>query len=83
MQKLRLDYLQGLPIETCSVYMILCNRWFCVERGSADNPSVILVHGFPSQVSEFATRQGTVSYDDIILVQCLRKDKKSNACIML
>ncbi|KAG5054692.1 hypothetical protein JHK85_007202 [Glycine max] len=24
-------------------------RWFCVESGSADNPSVILIHGFPSQ----------------------------------
>lgn len=31
--------------------MILHNRWFCVESGSADNPSVILIHGFPSQVS--------------------------------
>uniref|UniRef100_A0A2P2KCW0 Haloalkane dehalogenase 2 isoform X2 n=1 Tax=Rhizophora mucronata TaxID=61149 RepID=A0A2P2KCW0_RHIMU len=24
-------------------------RWFCVESGNADNPSVLLVHGFPSQ----------------------------------
>ncbi|KAH7518196.1 hypothetical protein FEM48_Zijuj09G0145900 [Ziziphus jujuba var. spinosa] len=28
-------------------------RWFCVERGSADNPSVILVHGFPSQAYSY------------------------------
>lgn len=41
----------GLPIETCSLYMILCNRWFCVETGNADNHSVLLIHGFPSQVS--------------------------------
>lgn len=34
-----------------SLYLILSNRWFCVESGNADNPSVILIHGFPSQVS--------------------------------
>ncbi|KAF3434950.1 hypothetical protein FNV43_RR22037 [Rhamnella rubrinervis] len=28
-------------------------RWFCVESGSADNPSVILVHGFPSQAYSY------------------------------
>nr|AFK49471.1 unknown [Lotus japonicus] len=28
-------------------------RWFCVERGSADNPSVILIHGFPSQAYSY------------------------------
>lgn len=33
--------------------MILCNRWFCVESGSADNPSVVLVHGFPSQAYSY------------------------------
>lgn len=41
----------GLPIETCPIYMVLCNRWFCVESGSAGNPAIILIHGFPSQVS--------------------------------
>ena len=51
MQRLRIDYLQGLSIETCYVSMILCNRWFCIESGSPDNHSVILIHGFPSQVS--------------------------------
>ncbi|XP_028794862.1 uncharacterized protein LOC114750426, partial [Neltuma alba] len=28
-------------------------RWFCVESGDADNPSVILVHGFPSQAYSY------------------------------
>ncbi|XP_024020846.1 uncharacterized protein LOC21390829 isoform X2 [Morus notabilis] len=28
-------------------------RWFCVESGSADNPSVVLVHGFPSQAYSY------------------------------
>ncbi|TKY68788.1 Haloalkane dehalogenase [Spatholobus suberectus] len=28
-------------------------RWFCVESGSADNPSVILIHGFPSQAYSY------------------------------
>lgn len=50
-KKLKFDYLQGLPIETCYLYIILCNRWFYVESGSVDSPSVILIHGFPSQVS--------------------------------
>ncbi|KAM1684106.1 hypothetical protein ACFXTN_032205 [Malus domestica] len=29
-------------------------RWFCVESGSADNPSVILIHGFPSQAYSYS-----------------------------
>ncbi|KAL2319401.1 hypothetical protein Fmac_028370 [Flemingia macrophylla] len=28
-------------------------RWFCVETGSADNPPVILIHGFPSQAYSY------------------------------
>ncbi|XP_010258609.1 PREDICTED: uncharacterized protein LOC104598304 isoform X2 [Nelumbo nucifera] len=28
-------------------------RWFCVESGNADNPSVILIHGFPSQAYSY------------------------------
>lgn len=28
-------------------------RWFCVESGSAANPSVILIHGFPSQAYSY------------------------------
>ncbi|KAF5470279.1 hypothetical protein F2P56_010803 [Juglans regia] len=28
-------------------------RWFCVESGSADNPSVILIHGLPSQAYSY------------------------------
>ncbi|KAM1795221.1 hypothetical protein ACFX11_035599 [Malus domestica] len=29
-------------------------RWFCVESGRADNPSVILIHGFPSQAYSYS-----------------------------
>ncbi|KAK3406206.1 cis-3-alkyl-4-alkyloxetan-2-one decarboxylase [Eucalyptus grandis] len=28
-------------------------RWFCVESGIADNPPVLLVHGFPSQAYSY------------------------------
>ncbi|XP_057965792.1 uncharacterized protein LOC131156267 isoform X2 [Malania oleifera] len=28
-------------------------RWFCVEGGNAGNPSVILIHGFPSQAYSY------------------------------
>ncbi|XP_024965545.1 epoxide hydrolase 1 isoform X1 [Cynara cardunculus var. scolymus] len=28
-------------------------RWFCVESGNADKPSVILIHGFPSQAYSY------------------------------
>ncbi|KAL8087660.1 hypothetical protein AgCh_037708 [Apium graveolens] len=28
-------------------------RWFCVESGSADNPPIILIHGFPSQAYSY------------------------------
>ncbi|XP_020590162.1 uncharacterized protein LOC110031340 isoform X2 [Phalaenopsis equestris] len=28
-------------------------RWFCVEAGDCSNPSIILIHGFPSQVLGF------------------------------
>ncbi|XP_043804878.1 uncharacterized hydrolase YNR064C isoform X3 [Manihot esculenta] len=32
---------------------ILCNRWFCVESGNPNNPTVILIHGFPSQAYSY------------------------------
>lgn len=28
-------------------------RWFCVESGCADNPPVVLMHGFPSQAYSY------------------------------
>ncbi|XP_050206901.1 uncharacterized protein LOC126656381 [Mercurialis annua] len=28
-------------------------RWFCVESGNADNPTVVLIHGFPSQAYSY------------------------------
>lgn len=41
--------------------MILCNRWFCVESGNADNPTVILIHGFPSQAYSYRKVLPTLS----------------------
>lgn len=35
------------------MYMIFYTRWFCVESGSADNPPIILIHGFPSQAYSY------------------------------
>jgi hypothetical protein len=47
----QVQFIHKLLVESYFVNMILYNRWFCVEKGNADNPSVILIHGFPSQVS--------------------------------
>ncbi|XP_061359190.1 uncharacterized protein LOC133303316 [Gastrolobium bilobum] len=44
------DPIFGLPMGASSQATGDRFRWFCVESGSADNPSVILIHGFPSQV---------------------------------
>lgn len=36
-----------------SLYMILYNRWFCVDGGSADNHPIVLIHGLPSQAYSY------------------------------
>lgn len=28
-------------------------RWFCVESGNADKPTVVLIHGLPSQAYSY------------------------------
>ncbi|KAI7734987.1 hypothetical protein M8C21_026439, partial [Ambrosia artemisiifolia] len=38
-------------------------RWFCVESGNADKPSVILIHGFPSQAYSYRKVLPTLSKD--------------------
>ncbi|XP_021637637.2 uncharacterized protein LOC110633369 isoform X1 [Hevea brasiliensis] len=36
-------------------------RWFCVESGNANNPTVILIHGFPSQAYSYRKVLPTLS----------------------
>ncbi|PON75146.1 Alpha/beta hydrolase fold [Parasponia andersonii] len=47
------DPIFGLAMGSTSQVLPDVFRWFCVEAGSADNPSVILVHGFPSQAYSY------------------------------
>ncbi|OWM82943.1 uncharacterized hydrolase YNR064C isoform X1 [Punica granatum] len=47
------DPIFGLTMGTGSQTTADVFRWFCVESGSADNPSVLLVHGFPSQAYSY------------------------------
>ncbi|XP_028752645.1 uncharacterized hydrolase YNR064C-like [Neltuma alba] len=47
------DPIFGLTMGTGSQATGDLFRWFCVESGDADNPSVILVHGFPSQAYSY------------------------------
>ncbi|KAF4371835.1 hypothetical protein F8388_009226 [Cannabis sativa] len=47
------DPIFGLEMSSTSQVSADVFRWFCVESGSADNPSVILVHGFPSQAYSY------------------------------
>lgn len=32
---------------------VFCNRWFCVESGNVANPSIVLIHGLPSQAYSY------------------------------
>ncbi|OWM72222.1 hypothetical protein CDL15_Pgr018107 [Punica granatum] len=50
------DPIFGLTMGTGSQTTADVFRWFCVESGSADNPSVLLVHGFPSQAYSYRWR---------------------------
>ncbi|KAH7576534.1 hypothetical protein JRO89_XS01G0100500 [Xanthoceras sorbifolium] len=47
------DPLFGLTMGASSQASADLFRWFCVESGSADNPSVLLIHGFPSQAYSY------------------------------
>ncbi|KAK2352676.1 alpha/beta-Hydrolases superfamily protein [Trifolium repens] len=47
------DPIFGLTMGTSSQATGDRFRWFCVEKGNADNPSVILIHGFPSQAYSY------------------------------
>ncbi|KAF8393943.1 hypothetical protein HHK36_020145 [Tetracentron sinense] len=47
------DPLFGLTMGVGSQAPADVFRWFCVESGSAANPPVILIHGFPSQAYSY------------------------------
>ncbi|XP_020091142.1 uncharacterized protein LOC109712125 isoform X1 [Ananas comosus] len=43
----------GLTMGSSSQSSADVFRWFCVEAGSSSNPSVVLIHGFPSQAYSY------------------------------
>ncbi|KAJ3678291.1 hypothetical protein LUZ60_002094 [Juncus effusus] len=47
------DPIFGLTMGSASQSSSDSFRWFCVEAGSTSNPSVLLVHGFPSQAYSY------------------------------
>ncbi|KAJ0053035.1 hypothetical protein Pint_03106 [Pistacia integerrima] len=47
------DPVFGLTMGAASQASADVFRWFCVESGSADNHSVLLIHGFPSQAYSY------------------------------
>ncbi|GMH02426.1 hypothetical protein Nepgr_004265 [Nepenthes gracilis] len=47
------DPIFGLTMGTGSQVTDDVFRWFCVESGSPDYPSVMLIHGFPSQAYSY------------------------------
>ncbi|EPS68183.1 hypothetical protein M569_06589, partial [Genlisea aurea] len=38
-------------------------RWFCVESGSPENPTIVLIHGFPSQAYSYRNALPILSKD--------------------
>ncbi|KAL0389220.1 UNVERIFIED_CONTAM: Haloalkane dehalogenase [Sesamum calycinum] len=47
------DPIFGLAMAGSSQASTDLFRWFCVESGSATNPPVVLIHGFPSQAYSY------------------------------
>ncbi|KAJ0112918.1 hypothetical protein Patl1_03151 [Pistacia atlantica] len=47
------DPVFGLTMGAASRASADVFRWFCLESGSADNHSVLLIHGFPSQAYSY------------------------------
>ncbi|KMT10130.1 hypothetical protein BVRB_5g118930 [Beta vulgaris subsp. vulgaris] len=47
------DPIFGLAMGSSSQSSDDIFRWFCVESGNPDNPSVMLIHGFPSQAYSY------------------------------
>ncbi|XP_052302670.1 uncharacterized protein LOC7469371 isoform X1 [Populus trichocarpa] len=55
------DPIFGLKMGAASQASNDLFRWFCVESGNADNPTVILIHGFPSQAYSYRKVLPTLS----------------------
>ncbi|GAB2298164.1 hypothetical protein Dimus_032236 [Dionaea muscipula] len=47
------DPIFGLTMGSSSQVSNDVFRWFCAESGNRDNPSVMLIHGFPSQAYSY------------------------------
>ncbi|KAL2935703.1 Epoxide hydrolase 3 [Bienertia sinuspersici] len=57
------DPIFGLKMGSSSQASDDIFRWFCVESGSTDNPSVVLIHGFPSQAYSYRKALPILSKD--------------------
>ncbi|KAF6170043.1 hypothetical protein GIB67_042848 [Kingdonia uniflora] len=57
------DPIFGLTMGNSSQSALDVFRWFCVESGSAAKPSVILIHGFPSQAYSYRKLLPVLSKD--------------------
>ncbi|MCL7024565.1 hypothetical protein MKW94_027810 [Papaver nudicaule] len=57
------DPIFGLTMAGSSQSSTDVFRWFCVESGNAANPSVLLIHGFPSQAYSYRKVLDALSKD--------------------
>ncbi|KAL2650456.1 hypothetical protein R1flu_018584 [Riccia fluitans] len=57
------DPLFGLPMGEGSQTSDDFFRWFCVEEGDRTNPTILLVHGFPSQSYSYRKVMPSLSSD--------------------
>ncbi|KAI3946597.1 hypothetical protein MKX01_014455 [Papaver californicum] len=57
------DPIFGLTMAGSSQASTDVFRWFCVESGNAANPSVVLIHGFPSQAYSYRKVLDVLSKD--------------------
>ncbi|KAI3952932.1 hypothetical protein MKX01_028624 [Papaver californicum] len=61
------DPIFGLTMAGSSQASTVVFRWFCVESGNAANPSVVLIHGFPSQAYSYRKVLDVLSKDNHII----------------
>ncbi|KAL8143844.1 hypothetical protein V2J09_016876 [Rumex salicifolius] len=57
------DPIFGLKMASSSQVTDDIFRWFCIESGSTDKPTVLLIHGFPSQAYSYRKVIPTLSKD--------------------
>ncbi|GAB4830370.1 hypothetical protein Ancab_020007 [Ancistrocladus abbreviatus] len=61
------DPIFGLTMGAASQASDDIFRWFIVESGNADNPSVMLIHGFPSQAYSYRKVLPILSKDNHVI----------------